>query len=144
VGSQFLRGMTDGQLETLAAAATLTSVPAGHQFFRAGGVPRQFWLIRTGQVALDVDVPGRGRLIVETLGRGEVIGLSWFLPPTPWQYGATAVQPTEAFEFDANQVRQCCAEDPVFGYEFTRRLLAAVASRLQATRARMLDLSTPV
>ena len=105
-------------------------------------MPRQFWLIRAGQVALDIDAPGQRRIIVETLGRGEMVGLSWFLPPCEWQFGAVAVQPTEAFEFDAAAVRQSCEEDPAFGYELTRRLLTAVTGRLQATRAKLIDLST--
>jgi len=140
-GQAFLRGMSAEQLGRLAAAASLTSVPIGHRFFSAGGVPRQFWLIRAGQVAVDIDA-GQRRIIVETLGRGEVVGLSWFLPPFEWQFGAVAVQPTEAFEFDAAAVRRSCDEDPAFGYELTRRLLAAVTGRLQATRAKLIDLST--
>jgi CRP-like cAMP-binding protein len=140
-GQAFLRGMTTAHLGRLAATAALTSVPIGHRFFSAGGVPRQFWLIRAGQVALDIDA-GQRRIIVETLGRGEVVGLSWFLPPFEWQFGAVAVQPTEAFEFDAAAVRRSCDEDPAFGYELTRRLLAAVTGRLQATRAKLIDLST--
>jgi CRP/FNR family transcriptional regulator, cyclic AMP receptor protein len=142
VGCQFLGGLPEAQLGTLAGAATLVSVPAGHEFFRVGTVARQFWVIRAGQVALNVDAPGQGPLTVETLGRGELVGLSWFLPPFQWQYAARAVQPTEAFEFDAAQVRRHCDEDPALGYQVTRRLFAAAAARLQATRTRMLDLST--
>ena len=141
-GQAFLRGMPAAHLGQLAAAASLTSVPAGHRFFSAGGVPRQFWLIRAGQVALDIDAPGQRRIIVETLGRGEVVGLSWFLPPFEWQFGAVALQPTEAFEFDAAAVRRSCEQDPAFGYELTCRLLTAVTGRLQATRAKLIDLST--
>jgi len=140
-GHQFLRGMPGDHLGLLAGAASLVDVPAGHRFFAAGRMPHQFWLIRAGQVALDVDVPGRRRLIVETLGRGELVGLSWSLPPGQWQFGAVATQPTEAFEFDAAAVLRCCDDDPAFGYELTRRVLAAVAHRLQATRARLLEAS---
>lgn len=141
-GHQFLRGMTGPHLGLLAGAASLADVPAGYRFFAAGRMPHQFWLIRAGQVALDLDLPGR-RITVETLGRGEMVGLSWFLPPGQWQFGAAATQPTEAFEFDAAAVLRCCDEDPAFGYELTRRVLAAVAHRLQATRARLLEAAAP-
>ena len=104
-------------------------------------MPHQFWLIRAGQVALDIDVPGGRRIILETLGRGELVGLSWFLPPFPWQFGAIATQSTEAFEFDAATVLRCCNEDPAFGYELTRRVLTATAHRLQSTRSRLLEAS---
>ena len=88
-----------------------------------------------------MDVPGRGRMIVETLGRGDMVGLSWFLPPCQWQFGALAIQPTEAFEFDAAAVLRCCDEHPVFGYESTRRVLGVVLHRLQVTRAKLLEAS---
>jgi CRP-like cAMP-binding protein len=139
-GHQFLRGMPEGHLGLLAGAASLVDVPSGHRFFAAGRMPHQFWLIRAGQVALDMDVPGR-RITVETLGRGDMVGLSWFLPPCQWQFGAIAIQPTEAFEFDAAGVLRCCDEDPALGYDLTRRVLAVVAHRLQATRAKLLDTS---
>jgi CRP-like cAMP-binding protein len=140
-GHQFLRGMPGAHLGLLAEAASLVDVPAGHRFFAAGRMPHQFWLIRAGQVALDVDVPGRGRMIVETLGRGDMVGLSWVLPPCQWQFGAIATQPTEAFEFDAAAVLRCCDEDPAFGYELTRRVLGVVSHRLQITRAKLLGAS---
>ena len=140
-GHQFLRGMPRAHLAQLAGAASLVDVPEGHRFFAAGRVPHQFWLIRAGQVALDMDVPGGRRIIVETLGRGDLVGLSWFLPPCQWQFGAVATQHTQAFEFDAAAVLRCCNEDPAFGYELTRRVLAAVAHRLQSTRSRLLEAS---
>lgn len=139
---QFLRGMPDPYLAYLAGAASLVTVPARHRFFEMGGVAQRFWLIRAGQVALDVRARGNGRrVVVEALGRGEVVGLSWFLPPFRWEFGAVALQPTEAFEIDGQQIRLLCEEDPGFGYEFTRRLIAVVIRRLQATRIRMIEFS---
>ena len=138
-GNYFLRGMSDDHLARLAALTSVVTVPAGHRFFTVGTVARHFWLIRAGQVAIDVDVPGQGRLVVQTLGRGEVIGVSWFFPPFQWQFGAVAVQATEAFQLDAAAVRERCDEDPDLGYQITRRLVAVVAKRLQATRLRMIE-----
>ena len=137
-GHQFLRGMPPEHLAFLAAHATLQTVPARHRFFEVGGSARHFLLIRAGQVALDLMVPGNGRVVVEAIGRGEVVGVSWFFPPYRWQFGAVTLQPTEAFELDAPAVRLRCEEDPDFGYQFTQRLIAVVARRLQGTRLRMI------
>jgi CRP/FNR family transcriptional regulator, cyclic AMP receptor protein len=136
---QFLRGMSPAHLAYLAGVTSLVTVPAGHRLFEAGGVARNFWLIRAGQVALDLRAPGAGRVVIETLGRGEIAGLSWFCPPFQWQFGAVAVQPSELFECDAAAVRGRCEADPGFGYELTRRMTVAVARRLQVTRVRLLD-----
>jgi CRP/FNR family cyclic AMP-dependent transcriptional regulator len=137
---QLLHGMPGRDLEWLAQTSSLATFPAGHRLFEPGCVARRFWLIRSGQVALDLQLPGRGRVVIETLGRGEMVGLSWLARPYQWRYGAKAVQPTEAFEFDAPAVRQRCDADPEFGYELTKRVVGVLIDRLNATRARLSDL----
>ncbi len=141
-GHQFLRGMPGEHLAFLATLTSLVTVPAGHRFFEVGGVAKHFWLVRAGQIAIDLRAPGGGRTVIQTLGRGEMVGVSWFFPPFQWQYGAVAVQPAELFEFDAPAVRERCNTDPGFGYEFTRRMIVVVARRLHATRGQLLDQST--
>jgi CRP/FNR family cyclic AMP-dependent transcriptional regulator len=139
-GHAFLRGMPDAYVAVLGRACRNTAVRAGHRFFEEGGTADRFWLIRSGHVALDVSAPGRSRLIVETLGNGDLLGLSWLVPPHEWQFGAIAVQDTMAFELDAPMVRAACEGDPGLGYELLRRVMPAASSRLQAARIRMLDL----
>ena len=136
----FLRGMPDACVAVLARACRGTTVRAGHRFFEEGGTADRFWLILSGHVALDVAAPGRSKLIVETLGKGDLLGLSWLVPPYEWQFSATAVQDTTAFELNAPTVRAACETDPLLGYELLRRVLPAASSRLQAARIRMLDL----
>jgi CRP/FNR family transcriptional regulator, cyclic AMP receptor protein len=139
-GHAFLRGMPGAYVAVLAGACQGTAVRAGQRFFEEGGTADRFWLIVSGHVALDVSAPGRSRLIVETLGRGDLLGLSWLVPPYEWQFGATAVQDTMAFELNAPAVRAACDGDPGLGYELLRRVMPAASSRLQAARIRMLDL----
>ncbi len=134
----FLRGMPREHLNVLAGYATVAEMPTGHKIFEDGGSASRFWLIRSGRVALNVLIPGQGLAVVETLGMGDVLGWSWLFPPYRWAFGATAVAPTEAFEFDAEAVRARMDADPLFGYELTRRFIPVLANRLQATRFRLL------
>ena len=134
----FLRGMQPRHLDTLAAGASDVMFPAGHRIFETGGYADRFWLIRSGHVALDLNVPGEGPLVIEDIGMGALLGCSWQFPPYLWAFGAVTISPCEAFEFDAPAVRACCAADPVLGYELTQRLTRALAGRLQATRMRLL------
>jgi len=138
-GHAFLRGMPERYVAVLARACRPTQVPEGYRFFAEGDPANLLWLIRSGHVALDLHPPGR-RLIVETLGKGDLLGLSWLVPPYEWQFGATAVQDTILFELDAALVRAACDADPGLGYELLRRVMSAASSRLQAARIRMLDL----
>jgi len=139
-GHPFLRGLGREQVVALAGAATAVEVPAGHRFFEEGGRAARFWLIRTGHVALELDLPGRAPLIIETLNAGDLVGLSWASPPHEWQYGAVAVQPTQAYEFDAGAIIRACDADPGLGYQFIRRLMGVAAQRMHSSRIRMLDL----
>jgi CRP/FNR family cyclic AMP-dependent transcriptional regulator len=86
-------------------------------------------------------VPGRGRVIVEQLGRGDVVGLSWLFPPFQWGFGAITAQPLQAFEFNGQAIRAECDQDPEFGREMLGRFLRVTLHRLQATRSRLLDAS---
>jgi len=140
LGAQpFLRGMPSAQLAVLAELCEHVSIPSCERLFDEGAQADRFWIIDAGQVTLDASVPGRGRVIIERLGRGDVIGLSWMLPPYQWRFGAVATQPTQAFVFDARAVRAACDADPLLGYELSRRFSAVVVNRLQATRARLIE-----
>ena len=138
---QFLRGLPEQYVARLAACARSIKVADRQRLFDEGGTADRFWLIQAGQVALDSVVPGRGRVIIEHLGRGDVVGLSWLFQPYRWGFGAIVTQPLQAFEVDAKAVRAEFARDPAFGREISTRFLHVTLHRLQATRTRLLDLS---
>lgn len=137
----FLHGMSPDHLAVLARAASDVTVAAGHRFFADGGHASCFWLVQSGHVTVDVDVPGQGRVPIGTIGMGELAGWSWLFPPFIWAFGAVAAGPVQAFEFDARTVRACCARDPELGYEVTRRVAEVLTSRLKSTRSRLITVS---
>ena len=133
-----LHGMSHDQLGVLAEVASDVTFPARHRLFEDGGNANRFWLIQSGHVNLDLQVPGEGPVVIETIGMGELLGWSWLFPPYRWAFGAVAATAVEAFEFDARVVRECCAADPGLGYELNQRVTRVLAKRLQATRIRLL------
>jgi CRP/FNR family transcriptional regulator, cyclic AMP receptor protein len=137
-GHPFLRGMPPGQLDALAASASDVRFPAGHRIFADGGFAGRFWLVQSGYVSLDMHVPGNERVVIDTVGIGELLGCSWVFPPYRWAFGAVCVTAVRAFEFDAAAIRERCAADPDFGAELRERLLRVLARRLQSTRTRLI------
>lgn len=135
----FVEGMPTASLGRLSEHASLAFWPAGHRLFDEGGSTDRFWLITSGRVALDLRIPGRGDVLVDTLVGGQVLGWSWLFPPNRWHFGATITEPTEAVELDGPAVLRLC-EDPGFGSDLYRRFLQVLVDRLQATRIRLLDL----
>ncbi len=136
----FLAGMPESSLARLAAYARPVVWHPGQRLFRAGRPAERFWLVRGGEVLLDVAVPGRGDVGIESIGAGGVLGWSWLYPPYRWQFGAVAVQRSTAVEFTAAAVRRLIDSDDGLGKELTTRFMAVVVDRLQAARSRLLDL----
>lgn len=136
----FLHDMTDRHLDLLARTARQVEVPEGERLFEEGGRADRFWLVETGQVVLELQVPGRGPVRVETFGRDTVVGWSWLFPPFRWKFAARALSHIYAVEFDAKLVRTLCDADPEFGHELTRRFTEVLLDRLHATRLRLIDI----
>ena len=134
----FLHGMREDHLAVLVLTATEVTFPAGHRMFEDRGNARRFWLIESGRVKLDLQIPGEGPAVIEHVGMGELLGWSWLFPPYQWAFGAVAVTPVKAFEFDAVEVRARCASNPELGYELTQRMAQMLAHRLRTARIRLL------
>ncbi len=98
-----------------------------------------FYVLRSGRVAIEVATPRRGPLVIETVGPGEILGVSWLLPPYRWTFDGRATISTSAVALDAACLRQKCDQDPVLGYEMYKRFAALVRDRLQATRLQLVD-----
>jgi CRP-like cAMP-binding protein len=132
-------GLTPRQLELIAGCGANEHAAAGAYLFREGEAAERFFLIREGAVALEVDAPARGALVIETLQAGEVTGLSWLFEPYRWQFDARVIQPARLVGFDALCLRGKADADHELGYQLMRRFAAAAIGRLQATRLQLLD-----
>ncbi|AVZ76705.1 hypothetical protein SLUN_35365 [Streptomyces lunaelactis] len=117
--------------------------PEGTRIFEEGRPADRFWIIQSGTVTLDIQVPGRSPAVIENLGFGELVGWSWLFPPYVWQFGAEAMTPVRAQEFDASTVRMMMDADPAFGSAIGNWVGRVLAHRLRAARIRLLDLYAP-
>lgn len=135
----FFAGLEQQYCDLLAGCARNVRFEAGSYLFHEGDAADEFYLIRHGHVALQMDAPGRGALTFQTLGPGEIVGVSWLVAPYRWSYDARAVELTRAIGMDAKCLRGKCDDDHSLGYALFQRFIPIVAERLQATRLQMLD-----
>jgi len=142
-GDGLFDGLTAHDRDVLLGLSHEELYDDGARIFDEGGPAGACWLITQGRVALDTLVPGQGRVVVETLGSGDLLGWSWLVPPYRWHFGAGAIGAVHATAYDAEQLRALADRDPRLGYLLTRQLLSVVLDRLQSTRARLLDLYGP-
>jgi CRP/FNR family cyclic AMP-dependent transcriptional regulator len=139
-GFALFDGLTAAQGAAVADAARGVDFASGARLFEEGQPASGCWLIRAGRVALGTSVPGRGQVVVQTLGPGDVLGWSWLVPPHQWHFTATADGPVSAIQLDTARLRVLARQDPAFGYRLALGLMEALLARLQSTRARLLDL----
>jgi CRP/FNR family transcriptional regulator, cyclic AMP receptor protein len=132
-------GLEPEHLALIAGCASNAHFAAGEYLFREGDPADSFFLIREGAVALEVDAPGRGALVIETLHQGDVAGWSWLFEPYRWQFDARAQQAARVVSCDGACLRGKCETDHELGYQLMRRFAASLIDRLQATRLQLLD-----
>jgi len=123
----------------LCGCAQNTRFDAGTYLVREGDPADRFYLIRHGRVALDMNMPGRGAVTFQTLGEGDIVGVSWLIPPYRWNYDAKALALVRAVALDAACLRGKCEADHDFGYDMMKRFVPALVQRLHTTRLQMLD-----
>jgi CRP/FNR family cyclic AMP-dependent transcriptional regulator len=135
----FFKDLEMPHLQLLAGCASNVRFNAGEVIFREGEEANLFYLIRHGKVAVEMFAPGRGPVIIQTLGEGDLLGWSWLIEPYRWRFEARAVELTRAIALDGECLRVKCEEDHNLGYELMKRIAHVIEHRLQATRLQLLD-----
>ncbi len=136
----FFAGLESYYTGLLTGCASNVRFHAGVYIFKEGEPADNFYLIRSGKVALEILPPHNRPINVETLTEGEILGWSWLLPPYIWSFHAHALQETRAIALDGKCLRSKCEQNHDLGYEVLKRFGQIMARRLQATRIQLLDM----
>jgi CRP/FNR family cyclic AMP-dependent transcriptional regulator len=136
----FFTGLDERLCDLICDCAAHMQFNAGTYLFHEGEPANRFYLLRHGRVALETKAPGRGALVIQTLRAGEILGVSWLVPPYRWSFDAKAIELTRVIAVDAACLRQKLDEDHDFGYEIMQRFVPVLMKRLQATRLQLLDI----
>lgn len=136
----FFQGLSPEHIATIGACATQVRFRAGEIVFREGEDADQFYLIRSGKIALQIHRVEHGGHLIESLHQGDIVGFSWLFPPYRWVFDGIAVAETTAVRFDGSCIRGKCDADPALGYELMQRFGAIMIRRLQSTRLRLIDM----
>lgn len=133
----FLEAFAPDQTKTLSLLATQVRFARGESIFRQREAAEGFYLIETGEVGLEYELPGKRTVQIQKIGPGELLGLSWLFEPYRWQFSATAIKGVTANFFRAVNVREQCAQDPKLGYKLMEEIARVLTERLQATRHKL-------
>ena len=132
-------GLAPAEIDQLAGLASLVHHPTGTFVFREGEPAQDLYLIDAGRIALELS-SSRGVHTIETLDKHDALGLSWMYPGARWLFDARVTDPVDLVVIDGHRLQALCEKDCCLGLKLMRAMAREVVERLQATRARLLDI----
>ncbi len=136
----FLIGLAEHHIQLLANCAIRTHFERDQTIFREGESANRFYLIESGEVALESTGETGEPVPIDVVGPSDLLGWSWLFPPYVWHFQARAVAPTTAIFFYGTVLRESCENDHSLGFELFKRMSEVMARRLQAARERLLKI----
>lgn len=138
--SDLLSRLDDAELEFFESVSHEIHVDQGAILLEEEAPADVFFIVLEGKVALEMTSPGRDPMVMQTLGRGDMVGVSWPFPPHRWNWQARAMLDSDLIAFDAAAIRARCEEDPRLAIDVLSVVGREVTQRLNRARIQLLDL----
>lgn len=134
-----IKGLSPDGLEFLESLAIEVEFQRGAIIFEEDDPADALYLIAEGKAGLEVALHNKPPVLVETIGPGELLGVSWIMPPYHWNFRARSLTTTTAIAFSAQAVRERCETDLDLALHVYREVAVEAVRRLHAARIRLLD-----
>jgi CRP/FNR family cyclic AMP-dependent transcriptional regulator len=137
VGSKFFKGLGTADLTRIAGICKTAEFGVGEHIFQQGDFGEHLYVVIEGRVFLErsVDMGARkGRVVIETLGRGQTLGCWSTLLQEPHVLMSTATcqEPTRVVVIRGTDLREMMANNTGFGFNVLEKLCFLLRDRIQA------------
>lgn len=136
----FFKNMTKGSCKILSGCAQNECFDAGAYVVHEGDPADKFYLIRNGSVSLELHIPGKTSIVLETLHSGDIFGWSWIVPPYKWTYDVRAAELTRLISLEAKCLRKKIKKNHTLGFDLYSQFIPVMGKRLSAARMQMIDI----
>lgn len=117
---------------------------AGETIFHEGQPANRFYLVESGEIALETHSAGCGPILIQTVSANEVLGWSWLFPPYAWHFSARVTIPASVICCDGARLLVTSEENHDFGHALLKLIANLVIQRLQATRKQLVRLESVI
>ncbi|MCK4362904.1 MAG: cyclic nucleotide-binding domain-containing protein [Dehalococcoidia bacterium] len=136
--SELFKGLTDEELEKVAALGRAEVYEKGTTLFTEGSVAKDLYIIQVGKVAMEISLsptPSMGKQVtVDTLSKGQICGWSAVGGTPAYILTARALEPVRVITIDGGRLYTLLKEDYYLGYRVMARMAEVVHSRLRHIR----------
>lgn len=136
----FFYGLDPQHLKLITGCAKSAVFDAGTYAFKQGENADWFFLVRDGNVAIEVPSARGGLVRVSTVGPGEIFGWSWLMPPHIYEFDARALEKTRVIALEGKCLRRKCEADQNMGFELMKRFSKVMTERLRSARIQLMDI----
>lgn len=134
----FVADLAPAHVQFLVGCTRNVRFRPGEYVMREGDREDTLFLIRDGSIAIEMPRAGGGPICIETIGAGDVLGVS-LLTPRAAHLDCRARETTVAFAIDNACLHRKMDADPGLGYAVSMRLLERTYDRLSRARLQHLD-----
>jgi CRP-like cAMP-binding protein len=138
--SDLLSRLDDKDFDLFESLSTELTLVPDEQLFKEHDEARRFFIIDEGIMALEAIRPAKPATTIQTLGPGDLLGLSWRLTPHRWMWTARAMTDVRLAVFDAAVMRAACEFDADLDRLMWEIVAREASKRLHHTRVQLLDL----
>lgn len=135
----YFRDLSPEYLDLIVGCARNILFKKDEYLFREGDEANDFYLVRHGRVAIEMDF-GYAQRLVHTVNAGESLGWSWLVPPHCWRFHARASELTRAVALDGACLRRKCEQDKGLGYELLLRFASDMEEHLYRAWIQVADI----
>ncbi len=135
----FFGGLSAETRRFLCECTDQIKVAKGQILFNQGETADKFYVLRNGQISIQMPAIMGPSLEIQSLGPDQVLGWSWLISPYRWSFQAKAMEDSELLRFDGKKILAHCEQDPKFGYELLKKFAELMSVRLDAARQKMME-----
>jgi CRP-like cAMP-binding protein len=136
----FFKDLKSEYLDIITGCASNVRFKEGEVILRESEPADKFYLIREGEVAIEISMTKHHAITIQTIHRGDILGWSWLIPPHQNRFNSRAATDTRAIALDGKCLRLKCEENHDLGYELIKRLAAVFVQRLEETRKQLINI----
>ncbi len=136
---EFFSELSEDVLKFLCACSSTHKIKKGQILFRQGESADKFYVVLDGRISIQMPAIMGPDLEIQNLGKDQVLGWSWLIPPYQWNFQTKAEEDSELLQFDGAALLARCEQDPKFGYELLKKFAGLMSVRLNAARQKMMD-----
>jgi CRP-like cAMP-binding protein len=127
------------QVELVGLETEIEELPADVEVIHAGARADSMRFLLSGRIALTFG-GALPQSPFETIGSGDVLGVSWVRPEPVWEFTARTLLPTRCVRVDADSLRAAIGRSSDLRLHLMERLNEVLLERLHAVRLQHLDL----